>query len=94
MSNIADEFADIKASMDKIRAERMTAISGEPEKAADVPAEPVEINHYPAPTNPGWANIYDTAPSDYMGWTVYGLTPPVADPLGPSVTIREVADDA
>ncbi len=57
MKHIANEFADIKVSMDKIRAERMTAIQGEPEKAADVLAEP--INHYPAPD---WANIYGYAP--------------------------------
>ncbi len=73
MSNIADEFADIKASMDKIRAERVTAISGESEPAADVPTELVEINHYPAPPNPGWANIYDTAPADYMGFGMPSL---------------------
>ncbi len=86
---IADEFADIKANWDKIRAKTDAAIAGESEKAADVadvadvqPTESVEINHYPAPPNPGWANIYDTAPSDYMGYKVR------------SVTIREVADDA
>ncbi len=73
MTYAADDFANIKAKWDEIRAETDAAIAGEPKKVADVSAEQVEINHYPAPPNPGWANIYDTAPADYMGFGMPSL---------------------
>ncbi len=55
MTKIADEYADIKARLDAIRAERDAQGKPEPE-----PVKPID-----------WPTMYGVyqAPDDFMGWT-------------------------
>ena len=62
---LADEFADIKARLDAIKAERVTAVQGEPDKEPDVYSFSGQI------ASDVWTTVNTSgyhAPDDFMGF--------------------------